>query len=843
MIDFPQKYKFQEQEKKWQKFWQEQGVYLWDKNESRQNTYVIDTPPPTVSGDPHIGHGFSYVHIDFIARYRRMKGMNVFYPIGVDNNGLPSERLVEKKRKVKASKISRKEFTDMCKDVIDEELDKFRTFFNDLALSVDWNLEYQTISDLSRCISQMSFLDLVKKGEVYRESQPILWDPVDQTALAQADIEEVEKDSFMNNIIFRTQNGDDITIATTRPELLPACVAVFYHPDDKRYRHLEGQKAITPLFGVNVPLLPDDMVKPDKGSGLVMCCTFGDQTDILWWRKHDLPCKVIINKYGKLDNIKFDDDNCNDVSVANQYARELTNLKIKDAREKIIQLLKENKLLIKQTPIKQSVKCAERSGASLEIITTPQWFIKSVKHKEELLKLVKKLGWYPKKMKIKLDNWINGISLDWCISRQRYFGVPFPVWYSKRSGEEGRPIFPSVKQLPVDPLYDLPEGYLKIEVEPDMDVMDTWATSAVSPQIHSRGIADGFMIDEKRHNKLFPADLRPQAHEILRTWAYYAILKSYLHENTLPWKNIMISGWCLAEDKTKMSKSKGNIVQPKTILDEFGADVMRYWAASSGLGVDTAFSRDVMHSGKRLVNKLWNASKFAGNFFDREKILPANIDSLSLKDVGQYVCCNFDKYFLNQLIILTSKVTKAFEEYEYCQAMSLVEEFFWKVLCDNYLEIVKTRIYNEDNQYPEGSKSSAVTLYFGIKTLLQLFAPIVPYITEEIYQILYPTHGSVHIRGNWPNFNDMQFDDSDSQQSEYLIQILEMVRKIKSDDQVSIKAPLKYIEIKGCSEFEKDLIEDLKNVINTKKINFVAKLSTHAKLLQNHGLHIGLEYV
>lgn len=842
MTDFAHKYKFQEQEKILQEFWQEQGVYLWDKNETRKNTYVIDTPPPTISGDLHIGHGFSYMHIDFIARYKRMQGMNVFYPVGIDNNGLPSERLVEKKRKIKASKMPRQEFIAICKEVIEEELGNFRAFFNNLALSVDWNLEYQTISTLSQQISQMSFLDLVQKDEVYRESQPILWDPVDQTALAQADIEEVEKDSFMNDIIFTTDNGEKITIATTRPELLPACVAVFYHPDDERYKHLQGKKAITPLFGVSVPILPDDMVKPEKGSGLVMCCTFGDQTDIIWWRKHNLPCKIIINKYGKCSNITFNKDTCHNVEVANKYANEILTLKIKDARDKIIELLQSNNLLIQQTPIKHNVKCAERSGAPLEIITTPQWFIKSIKHKDDILNLVNQLEWYPKKMKIKLDNWVNGISLDWCISRQRFFGIPFPVWYSKKPGEEGKPIFATSKQLPVDPLHDLPEGYLKTDVTPDMDVMDTWATSAVSPQINSHGIAKDFMVNQDRHNKLFPADLRPQSHEILRTWAYYAILKSYLHENTLPWKNIMISGWCLAEDKSKMSKSKGNIVAPETILKEYGADVFRYWAASSSLGMDTAYSKDVMMSGKRLVNKLWNASKFASSFFDYEKTLPTNIDALSLQDVKKHIYCNFDKYFLNQLIALVQQATQAFEKYEYSQSLSLVEDFFWKILCDNYLEIIKTRIYNEDNKYPEGSKSAAITLYFGIKILLQLFAPILPFITESIYQTLYPNHGSIHMRGNWAKVDDIKFDDSHHAQSEQLIQILEMVRKIKSDDQVSIKTQLNYIEIESCNKLSEDLIEDLKNVTNAKRVDFVAKLSKHAKLYSNEYHTIALEY-
>ncbi|MDA9163765.1 valine--tRNA ligase, partial [Rickettsiaceae bacterium] len=637
MTEFPKKYKFNESEKKWQNYWQDHGVYLWDKNEPRDRTYVVDTPPPTVSGQLHIGHVYSYTHTDFIVRYKRMKGMNIFYPMGFDDNGLPTERLVEKKRKVKASKMNREEFVAICKDVVESEEEKFHSLFNSIALSVDWNIEYRTISDNSCKISQMSFLDLMQKNQIYRDSQPMLWDPVDQTALAQADIEDQAKTTFMNDIQFTTEDGTPITIATTRPELLAACVSVFYHPDDERYKNLEGKFAISPLFSVRVPLLADDMVDPEKGTGLVMCCTFGDQTDILWWRKHQLPTKIIFTKWGTIDEIEFD-DSCTNKTKAEKIATEITGLKIKTAREKTIELLKAEGLLLSQTEKTQTVKCAERSGAPLEILTTPQWFIKSVEHKEKLAKKSEELNWYPHSMKIKLDSWINGVALDWCISRQRYFGVPFPVWYSKRAGEEGKLMLPSKDQLPVDPLRDLPEGYSREEIEADKDVMDTWSTSSVSPQLSSHGIAGEFMIDKERHEKLFPADLRPQAHEILRTWAYYTMLKAELHEGVLPWKNIMISGWCLAADKSKMSKSKGNILIPETLLEQHGADVIRYWAASSRLGADTAYSEDVVKNGKRLVNKLWNAAKFVSQHFDK---IPEADKRLDLSEVKTKITSDF----------------------------------------------------------------------------------------------------------------------------------------------------------------------------------------------------------
>ncbi|NBU53021.1 MAG: valine--tRNA ligase, partial [Alphaproteobacteria bacterium] len=694
MMSFPKKYKFDESEKKWQIFWQENAIYHWSKSEARENSFIVDTPPPGVSGQLHIGHVYSYTHTDFIVRHRRMKGKNVFYPMGFDDNGLPTERLVEKEKNIRANSVSRKEFINICNEVIAKEETKFRALFNRIALSVDWNLEYQTINPLSCKISQMSFLDLIEKGQIYRDSQPMLWDSVDQTALAQAEIEDREKVTFMNDILFSLENGDKITIATTRPELLPACVSVFFHPEDKRYNYLEGQFAFTPLFNVKVPLLADDMVDPEKGTGLVMCCTFGDQTDIAWWRKHKLPTNIIISKQGRIENIQFDNSCANKIK-AEQFAAQLTGLTVTAARSKIIELLKKEGLLVNQVQKLQTVKCAERSGAPLEILTTPQWFIKTIIHKEALLKKSDELNWYPNFMKIKLDRWIEGIGMDWCISRQRYFGVPFPVWYSKRAGEEGKPIFAKNHQLPVDPLVDLPEGYNKEEVIPDYDVMDTWATSSVSPQLNSHGVSNNHMVDENRYKKLFPADLRPQAHEILRTWAFYTMLKAYLHENTLPWKDIMVSGWCLAQDKSKMSKSKGNVLIPEILLEAHGSDVIRYWCASSKLGTDTAYSEDVINNGKRLVNKLWNAAKFASTHFDK---ISDSDKALSLCEVKHKITRDFDKYLVNQVVDLVDYADQELTNYEYATAIDKTEKFFWALFCDNYLEITKTRAYNENGE-------------------------------------------------------------------------------------------------------------------------------------------------
>jgi len=838
-MSFPKKYKFDESEKKWQIFWQENAIYHWSKSEARENSFIVDTPPPGVSGQLHIGHVYSYTHTDFIVRHRRMKGKNVFYPMGFDDNGLPTERLVEKEKNIRANSVSRKEFINICNEVIAKEETKFRALFNRIALSVDWNLEYQTINPLSCKISQMSFLDLIEKGQIYRDSQPMLWDSVDQTALAQAEIEDREKDTFMNDILFSLENGDKITIATTRPELLPACVSVFFHPEDKRYNYLEGQFAFTPLFNVKVPLLADDMVDPEKGTGLVMCCTFGDQTDIAWWRKHKLPTNIIISKQGRIENIQFDNSCANKIK-AEQFAAQLTGLTVTAARSKIIELLKKEGLLVNQVQKLQTVKCAERSGAPLEILTTPQWFIKTIIHKEALLKKSDELNWYPKFMKIKLDRWIEGIGMDWCISRQRYFGVPFPVWYSKRAGEEGKPIFAKNHQLPVDPLIDLPEGYNKEEVIPDYDVMDTWATSSVSPQLNSHGVSNNHMVDENRYKKLFPADLRPQAHEILRTWAFYTMLKAYLHENTLPWKDIMVSGWCLAQDKSKMSKSKGNVLIPEILLEAHGSDVIRYWCASSKLGTDTAYSEDVINNGKRLVNKLWNAAKFASTHFDK---ISDSDKALSLCEVKHKITRDFDKYLVNQVVDLVDYADQELTNYEYATAIDKTEKFFWALFCDNYLEITKTRAYNENGEDDEGALSTYLTLYHTLKTLLQLFAPILPHITEELFHILYAKDNSesIHMRGSWPNVREAKFTDIDETKSEDLLEVLELVRKIKAQDNLSIKSPISYIEIEGIM-LPDNLISDLKNVTSAKEILYVEQLTSQNQNLQGKNLQINVVY-
>ncbi len=849
----PKQYHHQETEKRWQKHWASAEVYTWDESKSRAENFVIDTPPPTVSGILHMGHIYSYTQADYVARFQRMHGKNVFYPMGFDDNGLPTERLVEKVKKIRAHQMSREDFIQECESVSEEARKEFRRLFESVALSVDWSQEYHTISAESRQISQLSFLDLYEKERVYRQLQPMLWDPVDQTAIAQAEVEDKERESHWNNITFRVEaTAESITIGTTRPELLPACVAVFYHPEDARYQHLQGQQALTPLCNVKVPILADESVQPDKGTGLVMCCTFGDETDIHWWKTHDLPARIILDAYGKLrlsEKSWLSD-------AAKSTLTSLEGLKIAAAREAIVPLLEEAGLLQTREPITHAVKCAERSGAPLEILPTQQWFIKILDQKAALKQRAAECNWHPQWMQTRMDQWIDGLSWDWCISRQRYFGVPFPVWYLSpvdkvdgnyinRSDTE-QILCADPSQLPVNPLVDIPGGYEVIDngpqniryvqdqsgqifqLRPEIDVMDTWATSSVSPQLSSRGISSAHTLDPDRHATLFPADLRPQAHEIIRTWAFYTVVKAHLHEQTIPWKNLMVSGWCLAEDKQKMSKSKGNVVTPVDLIEEHGADVVRYWSSTSRLGADTAFSRDVLKIGKKLINKLWNASKFAAIHLDKV----AQPHTAQKDCEAQIISYSADLWILSRLHHAIAKATESFQQFEYCVARIAVEDFFWNDFCDNYLEIVKARVYDPEGQNPAGQRSAAHTIYHCLEAVLRLFAPILPHITEELYSHIFPeqhqVYGSIHGQGTWPNAALYPINQGAENAGHAAVAILNEVRKAKAEANVSLKWPVEALTLLATPDtttLPQDMLEDLKSVTQSQAIHL--KEATH----------------
>lgn len=815
MKQLPKQYDHKEAEKRWQQNWFAGDVYHFRDDQPRDKTFVIDTPPLTVSGLLHMGHIFSYTQADFVARYQRMSGKDVFYPIGFDDNGLPTERLVEKEKKIRATDYikehGREGFIKLCKEVVVEAEEEFRKLFKSAALSVDWRQEYQTVSSDVMKLSQASFLDLLNKGEAYRDFRPTYWDWVDQTAIAQAEIENKELPGTMNDIEFTFEDGTPLVIMTTRPELLGACVAVMYHPEDPNADKYKGKHAITPLFGVKVPMIADEAVEREKGTGLVMCCTFGDDTDKEWVRKHELPWRPILTMAGKINfnPLMHDNENKENLTIdfshhggrdGKNYASGLglvncvtpsktltifeatKGLKPKQANAKIIEMLQAEGKLLKQTQMVHTVKCAERSGTPIEIIPTYQWFVKIVDKKEALTAKGAECNWCPEFMRIRLNQWIEGLKEDWCISRQRFFGVPFPVWYSKRAGEEGKILFANVDQLPVDPIAALPKGYSKDEVTPDMDVMDTWATSSITPQISARAIGG----DSARYKKLFPADIRPQAHEIIRTWAFYTIVKAHLHANTIPWKNLMISGWCLAPDKTKMSKSKGNVITPVALIEEKGTDAVRYWASTSRLGADTAFSEDLLKIGRKLVTKLWNASNFASLNLNQLK----GQTTTPVKDKA-LITEALDLWIISRLHQCIKKATAEFEKFEYCDARVAIEDFFWNDFCDNYLEMVKARAYGET-----GNQQSALyTLHHCLDAILRLFAPFVPHITEEIYSHIFEGRGSIHARDTWPRSDDYIYDATAEKAGMAAVDILNIIRKAKSEANVSIKFPVEKVEI------------------------------------------------
>ncbi|MDZ5762163.1 Valine--tRNA ligase [Candidatus Cyrtobacter comes] len=782
-------YIYKQTEEKWQSYWASTKIYKWVEEVNRDDNFVIDTPPPTVSGSLHMGHIYSYTQGDFIARFYRMLGYSVFYPIGFDDNGLPTERLIEKIKGIRAHELLRNEFIKICQETIIEFEKEFECVFRSIGISFDWDNKYQTISEHTQKISQMSFLDLYKKGLLYRSYNPTFWDYVDGTAIAQAEIEEKERKGIIYEIGFDTELGEKISIATTRPELISACSAIFVHPDDSRFKRFIGKLAITPIFGDRVDIKADEDVDMEKGTGAVMCCTFGDIQDIKWWKRYNLKLNNHIDKHGRLQN-----------------AKQFSGMKINPAREEIVKELERSSFIASKKSVDQIVKCAERSGSILEIIPTNQWYIKTMEYSNQLLNKAAECSWHPEYMKIRLDNWINGLNQDWCISRQRYFGIPFPVWYSKRIGEEGKVIVAEFKDLPIDPMQKAPTGYTMEEVEPEKDVMDTWATSALTPQISSFGITNNLAINPERHKKLFPADLRIQAHEIIRTWAFASIVKAFHHQNTIPWKNVMISGWCLANDKTKMSKSKGNVITPQSLIQEKGADVIRYWASNSKLGSDIIYSEDAFKAGKKLINKLWNVAKF----------LNIHISNLNERPKIDRVNQTLDLWILHSLDQVLEFVTSSMKSFEYSSARSKIEYFFFTTYCDNYIELVKKRLYAKLGAQ---SDSAVYTMWFSFLNILKMFAPFIPHITEELYHSIYSNEGvSIHERGSWPKallHNDAKIVLA---AGEHSMGIIEMIRKFKSEHNMPLSAELSKLTISGL--LDDSVVLDIKNASNAKEVVF-----------------------
>lgn len=776
-MEFPKHYDPQIEEARCQQFWEESGIYRFDRSKGGPY-YTIDTPPPTVSGEIHLGHVFSYVQAEVIARFWRMKGHNIFYPFGFDDNGLPTERYVERVRKVRAADLPRAEFIAQCLTVTGQVEDRFEQFWKRLGFSVDWTQRYSTIDTLSQRISQRSFLDLFAKGLIYRKTSPTLWCPECHTAIAQAELENEERLSVFYDIVFtRNDGGEDVIIATTRPELLPACVAVFVHPEDERNRHLVGQQLTVPLMNRAVPVLEDWRVNPEKGTGIVMCCTFGDTTDIDWWQEHQLPLRIAIDEKGHM----------------NELANEFSGLFLKKARKVMIDAMRERGLLRKEVSITHPVNTHERCSTEVEYRVASQWFIRILDRKEDLIKAADEINWFPEFMKVRYVDWVENLKWDWCISRQRYYGVPFPVWYCKNCKET---IVAAPEQLPVDPAVTAPPRACACgshEYVPEHDIMDTWATSSITPQINAH-----WGEPDDRTDILYPMAMRPQAHDIIRTWAFYTIVKGLYHFGKVPWKNIMISGHGLDPDRKKISKSKEDkqkMETPLQVIERNSADTVRYWATSSRTGSDTFFSEKVLQIGRRLTTKIWNASKFT-------------IGHLETRTGGEKSYRTIDRWLQGRLVQVLAEAHHGYSTYDASIAKDAAERFFWSDLCDHYLEYIKKRVYQKSTYSDEEREGAMETLHQTLLAVLKMLAPVIPHITDLMYRGYFAERegfSSIHI-APWPAEDLFPVDQEALTAGEEARLVVAGVRKLKSQANKTPGSPCRLITI-ACPGETKRLLD------------------------------------
>ena len=791
----PEKPSLEGLEAKWRALWEEHGTFRFDRTKTRDDVFAIDTPPPTVSGALHIGHCESYTHKDLIARYQRMRGKEVFYPMGWDDNGLNVERRVQLMRGVlcdpslpydpdftpsdpppkRPIPVSRPNFMEICADVAEMLEEKYHELWSTIGLSVDWTQSYTTIGPKATRVSQYGFLRLLERGLAYRAEGPTLWDVDMKTAVAQAELEDRVIPGAYHRLVFRRPDGSPLYIDTTRPELLAACVAVVAHPDDDRYKPLMGTQVTTPLFGVSVPVVAHELADPEKGTGIAMICTFGDTTDVIWWRELDLPVRAIVEKDGRIATLP--PPGLHSPEGLEAYG-ELAGKNMKQAQTRIVELLRERGGMEGEPkPIEHPVKFWENGSRALEIVTNRQWFI-TYPAAETLLEYGNNIHWHPEFMGVRYENWVNGLVGDWNITRQRFFGVPFPVWYpidADGNVRHDQLLTARYEQLPIDPSTDVPDGYTQDQRDKpggftgDPDVMDTWATSSLTPLI-----ASGWPDDLDLHGRVFPMDMRPQSHDIIRTWLFYTVIRSHYEFGTLPWSNALISGFVRDPDRKKLSKSAGNSPDdPMAILAEYGSDAVRYWAAGARPGMDLAFDRNQFKVGRRLATKILNASRFALSFGEAEGDVTDPLDLAMLRELGRVI----------------DEATTAFDDYDYARALERTETFFWS-FCDDYLELVKARAYT-------GDASAITALRLGLSALLRLFAPVMSFVTEEVWS--WWQDGSIH-RSTWPVAAELGASEGDPSVLHVAAEVLGQVRKAKTAEKKSLRADVESALVRGTPE-------------------------------------------
>jgi valyl-tRNA synthetase len=803
-------------ETKFDERWTAEQTFAFDRTKTRDEIYSIDTPPPTASGSLHVGHVFSYTHTDIVARYKRMRGLEVFYPMGWDDNGLPTERRVQNYygvrvdlslpydpdftppfegtgKSVKAADqvpISRRNFVELCERLTAEDEKQFEELWRRLGISVDWAQTYQTIGDVSRATAQRAFVRNLQRGEAYQAEAPGLWDVTFQTAVAQAELEARDYPGHFHKVAFHQADGEPVYIETTRPELIPAVVALIAHPDDERYQHLFGTTVTSPLFGVEVPVLAHHLAEPDKGAGIAMCCTFGDLTDVQWWRELQLPTRSIINRDGRIT--REVPEWLPGGPGAELFEAEVAGKTTFSARKAIVDaLVASGDMPTEPVATQRKANFFEKGDKPLEIVTSRQWYIRNggrdKELREELLGRGKELDFHPDFMRVRYENWVNGLNGDWLVSRQRFFGVAIPLWYPIDANGEvdyDHPIVPAEESLPIDPTSQAPAGYTEDQrgqaagFVGDADVMDTWATSSLTPQI-----VGGWERDQDLFDRVYPMDLRPQGQDIIRTWLFSTVVRSHLENKVLPWKNATISGWILDPDRKKMSKSKGNVVTPMDLLVEHGSDAVRYWAASARLGTDAAFEVGQMKIGRRLAIKVLNASKFALSFGGGAG------SEIALDPAAVTVA--LDRSMLAGLAGVVEQATTALESYDHTRALELTETFFW-AFCDDYLELVKDRAYGAGDDAANLSAettSARTTLAIALDTMLRLLAPYLPFATEEVWS--WWREGSVH-RAEWPVAGPLRAasDGADPADLAAAGHALAALRKVKSEAKASMRTPI-----------------------------------------------------